>query len=122
MRQCVTELSAAVSSSEGLLAPGTQGVIFLLGVGAVIGFAGAVAVAQSLQVPRDANVNIFSITLDLGWGSHLLDHLVELGLSDTGLEVFEACAGSGIVDLHWFLLVPDSRATASPKVSKTQDS
>ena len=48
VRKYVAELSAAVPSGKGFLAPHAEGVLLLFGVSAMISLTGAVAVAQSM--------------------------------------------------------------------------
>ena len=53
---------------------------------------------------RETHDDILSVTLDLGWGTHLRNHLIDFGLGDAGLKVMKACTRRGITDLHRFLL------------------
>ena len=97
--------SKADASLESLLAPLVEEAVFFLGVWAMVGLAAAIGETRASEVIRRAHGYALSTSLDFGRSSHLLDQVVELGLSDSRLEVIKTSVHRGVSNLGRFLLV-----------------
>ena len=104
VRDHAAEGSAAEPSREGLLAPVAQLVIFGRGVFHMVRLAAAIVEAIAPKVTGSANWHRGTIALNTRWGTHLLDHIVELHCIDTGSKFLKPGVHLGVAHLLSLLL------------------